>query len=529
MAADGALLGFVLPAAIAGGEEATRNADDRGAWDQLPLPATEYVHMNTEPGGVLWIVAKGGLYFWEGTEFRAPRMDTEAKPTAFRGFVGGGDRDLYASTDAPVRDSEPSRGPAPGGDFRHRLFRLRDGTAEYVTEFYVEANTPRGVAGPPPLYVARSGQLLNCGSRFVAVFSGGQWPRIEASLGPGNTITCDAVHPFCGDRIYTVDGSGGIRERRVRLPGGGVECDYSSSPTLTNCTISANTASSYGAGMHCYSSSSPTLTNCILSGDSPGEIYVSSSTPVVRYCDVQGGYTGTGNLNLDPLFINAVAGDYHLGPLSPCIDAGDPASDFSLEPEPDGGRINMGAYGNTPEPETKGWIYIDAYNIVRKTRVGRTLFEYDLTTTVRNASSQGVSNLGATLLAAPANVQIIDGVVIVGDVPAQMTVESTDTFTIQVDRSTLVSPLPISWQVTYLGGITQFTTLLDLGPPRLPADVNCDGRVDFDDINPFVLALTGADGYYDEYPECAWLNADCNGDGLVDFDDINPFVELLTR
>ena len=32
---------------------------------------------------------------------------------------------------------------------------------------------------------------------------------------------------------------------------------------------------------------------------------------------------------------------------SPCIDAGDPAYDYTLEPEPNGERINMGAYGNT--------------------------------------------------------------------------------------------------------------------------------------------------------------------------------------
>ena len=34
---------------------------------------------------------------------------------------------------------------------------------------------------------------------------------------------------------------------------------------------------------------------------------------------------------------------------SPCIDAGDPSSDYTLEPEPNGDRINMGAYGNTPQ------------------------------------------------------------------------------------------------------------------------------------------------------------------------------------
>jgi hypothetical protein len=61
-----------------------------------------------------------------------------------------------------------------------------------------------------------------------------------------------------------------------------------------------------------------------------------------------------------------------------------------------------------------------------------------------------------------------------------------------------------------------------------PGDLNCDGVVDFDDINPFVLALSDPTGYYAAYPLCNWLNGDCNGDGLVDFDDINPFVALLS-
>ena len=34
---------------------------------------------------------------------------------------------------------------------------------------------------------------------------------------------------------------------------------------------------------------------------------------------------------------------------SPCIDAGDPAYGVGAEPIPNGSRINMGAYGGTPE------------------------------------------------------------------------------------------------------------------------------------------------------------------------------------
>ena len=61
-----------------------------------------------------------------------------------------------------------------------------------------------------------------------------------------------------------------------------------------------------------------------------------------------------------------------------------------------------------------------------------------------------------------------------------------------------------------------------------PGDLNCDGAVNFDDINPFVLALSDPAGYHSAYPNCNIMNGDINGDGLVNFDDINPFVALLT-
>jgi hypothetical protein len=54
-------------------------------------------------------------------------------------------------------------------------------------------------------------------------------------------------------------------------------------------------------------------------------------------------------LNLSPQFVDPVQGNYHLAQNSPCIDTGNPADDFSDEPDPNGGRINMGAFGNTNE------------------------------------------------------------------------------------------------------------------------------------------------------------------------------------
>lgn len=59
-------------------------------------------------------------------------------------------------------------------------------------------------------------------------------------------------------------------------------------------------------------------------------------------------------------------------------------------------------------------------------------------------------------------------------------------------------------------------------------DMNCDGLVDNDDIDPFVLALVNPAGYTAAWPNCDIRNGDVNGDGLVDNEDIDPFVALLT-
>lgn len=58
-------------------------------------------------------------------------------------------------------------------------------------------------------------------------------------------------------------------------------------------------------------------------------------------------------------------------------------------------------------------------------------------------------------------------------------------------------------------------------------DMNCDGSVNFDDISPFVIALSGEQAYYQVWPGCRWENADCDYDGDVDFDDISAFIACI--
>jgi hypothetical protein len=83
-----------------------------------------------------------------------------------------------------------------------------------------------------------------------------------------------------------------------------------------------------------------------------------TSAPIAKYNDFYGMETG------DDVFVNPQEPasnpdyDFHLKPGSPCIDAGDPDFDYSQEPKPNGCRIDMGAYGNTPEATPSG-IYGD--------------------------------------------------------------------------------------------------------------------------------------------------------------------------
>ena len=65
------------------------------------------------------------------------------------------------------------------------------------------------------------------------------------------------------------------------------------------------------------------------------------------------------------------------------------------------------------------------------------------------------------------------------------------------------------------------------GYPR--GDLNCDGSIDFGDINPFVLALSDPAAYAAAYPDCDITNGDINADGEFNFGDIQPFVGLLTQ
>jgi hypothetical protein len=148
--------------------------------------------------------------------------------------------------------------------------------------------------------------------------------------------------------------------------GAGIYFSACTTPSLTNCTIVRNTAAGGGAGggVYCYHVSSTKIVNSILWQNPPNEIGNNYGNPVVTNSDVLGGYTGTGNINVDPLFVNINAGpDLRLTSLSKCIDTGDktapdlPPTDKDGNPRVNNSKVDMGAYEYQGVPSTV--VYAD--------------------------------------------------------------------------------------------------------------------------------------------------------------------------
>jgi parallel beta-helix repeat protein len=140
--------------------------------------------------------------------------------------------------------------------------------------------------------------------------------------------------------------------------GGGYANYYGSNSTLINCTVYQNLA---GCGLRNWDSTL-VVTNCIVWSHYGCEISSDgASSLTVSYSNVQGGgYTGTGNINEWPFFVDPNGGDLRLSSGSPCIDKGSNAAVSGITTDLDGNPrvldgddngtdiVDMGAYEYMP-------------------------------------------------------------------------------------------------------------------------------------------------------------------------------------
>lgn len=130
---------------------------------------------------------------------------------------------------------------------------------------------------------------------------------------------------------------------------GGIYCVGSHSVSIVHNTVSENISDSEGGGLYCGIYSSPTVTNTILWGNEASagaQIYCAGGSVTVTWSDVEGGWTGDGNIDADPLFADPAGGDFHLAIDSPCIDTGLDAGvydDIDGDTRPLGDGFDMGA------------------------------------------------------------------------------------------------------------------------------------------------------------------------------------------
>lgn len=155
-----------------------------------------------------------------------------------------------------------------------------------------------------------------------------------------------------------------ILNNHSRANGGGMVI-FGDNSAIINNTFWGNQTAGTGGAIYAETADPLLLNNILwantaLNGDD--ELAANSAAPVVQYTDIQGGWSGTGNIDSDPLFADSL--NFYLDPLSPCVDAGHPDAAYNdpedpnnpgnaLFPSQRGLRNDMGAYGGM---QASSWI-----------------------------------------------------------------------------------------------------------------------------------------------------------------------------
>ena len=170
-------------------------------------------------------------------------------------------------------------------------------------------------------------------------------PKVIGCLFNGNSSQYGGAIRTSLDATNTQVIASRFESNHALVKGGVANVSVSSRLTMINCIMTGNTGPA-DAGTVCNSDAGGgffRLRNCAIVNNPCGGVRtddddLSSSVhntivrgngnefisfaPVVKYSNVQGGMAGDGNIDANPMFVNAAIGNFELTAGSPCIDAG---------------------------------------------------------------------------------------------------------------------------------------------------------------------------------------------------------------